>query len=791
MHMPVLLTLSLLSFYMEPDPAITAVVDAPLPPWISVSPDTSVWLVQSVLRNPPISLLAQGELRLAGVRFNPVTGASGRTTTFTEMALMTYPEGEMISISGMPLLPMVKSFAWNNDGSMAVFTHETPEGVELWLLSTRNAEARRLTGPVVSLVAQVEPQWVYGRDEVLCAVIPRERGFEPEADPVPRGPLIQESIGVPSPARTMQDLLASPHDEALFRHHMTTRLARIGMDGEVVALGEPCMLWDFQPSPDGGYVLVKTLEEPFSYGLSAWRFPGRTMVWDINGETVFEVESHGLQDRIPIARGSVQDGRRWVIWREDADAELCWVEALDEGDAGVEASLRDRVFTFEAPFRGEPRVLATIENRVSDILWSSDTLAIVYDWWWPSRNTRAFRLRPGEPEHEPELILDYSFEDAYRHPGSLMTTLDYRGRPVLYLTGGSLYLKGSGATPEGERPFVDRLDLQTGGVERLFQSSPPFHENPLQFLDRDGRLLLFRRESANLNPNRFSRDLVTGEETRLTDFPHPYPWFQDMHKEVITYTREDGILLSATLYLPPGYSPGEHGPLPMLMWAYPRDFVSADAAGQVSGSAHSFDYIGWWSPMIWLLKGYAVLDDPAMPIVSIDGEPPNESFVEQLVMNAEAAVNAVVEMGVADRNRIAVGGHSYGAFMTASLLAHSDLFAAGLARTGAYNRTLTPFGFQSEDRSLWEAPDTYIRMSPFIHADGIDEPLLIIHGAADQNSGTFPMQSERLFAALSGLGGTARLVMLPVEDHSYRARESILHVLWESQEWLRRHVKGE
>ena len=776
--------------YREPDPLITEVIDAPMAPLVSVSPDSSVWLLRTIVRNPPIAALAMPELGLAGIRFNPSTAASSRTSVSSGLMLMGYPGGDTINVSGMPADLMVKSFSWSPDGSMAAFTQETPEGVELWLIRVRDATAVRLTEPIVSLVAEAYPAWVCSGDALICTVIPGQRGDHPEPDAVPLGPVVQETTGVPSPVRTQQDLLGSPYDEELFQYHLTTQLARVGLDGAMETIGEPRMILDFSPSPDGSFLLVTTVERPFPYSVTAGRFPGGTEVWDMAGRPVLVVESHGVRDGVPITTGSVVTGRRSVSWREDADAELIWAEALDGGDAGAPAQLRDRVFAMEAPFSGEPRVLAEFENRFSGIYWCDDTLAVAYEWWWPTRNVRAFRLRPGVAGAAPELLLDYSFEDSYNDPGSPMTVRDGRGRTVLFRRDGCLFFVGEGASPEGDRPFLDLLRLAGGERTRLFTSSPPFYEFPVRFLDRDGTLLLIRRESASHYPNYHVLDLLTGQDDQVTMFPHPYPWFTGMHKEIVTYTRADGLLLSATLYLPPGYSTGD-GPLPLLMWAYPREFISPDAAGQVSGSPFSFDYLGWWSPVVWLLRGYAVLDDPAMPIVGSGGEPPNENYIPQLVMNAEAAVNAVVEMGVADRDRIAVGGHSYGAFMTANLLAHTDLFAAGLARTGAYNRTLTPFGFQSEDRSLWEAPEAYISMSPFLHADRITEPLLLVHGAADRNTGTFPMQSERMFAALNGLGGTARLVMLPLEDHSYRARESILHVMWETQEWLDRYLKGE
>jgi dipeptidyl aminopeptidase/acylaminoacyl peptidase len=356
--------------------------------------------------------------------------------------------------------------------------------------------------------------------------------------------------------------------------------------------------------------------------------------------------------------------------------------------------------------------------------------------------------------------------------------------------GASVFLSGEGASPEGDRPFLDEMNVKTHETTRLFHSQAPYYEKPVILLDPAKRLLVTQREARNVQPNYWIRNLGDGSEFQITTFPHPNPQFADVQKEMIRYTREDGVELTATLYLPAGYDAAEDGPLPMLIWAYPQEFKSADAAGQVTDSPHRFLRVTYWSPMLWLARGYGVLDDPAMPIVGEGDEEPNDTFVEQLVSSAKAAIDEVVRRGVADPERLVIGGHSYGAFMTANLLAHSDLFSAGIARSGAYNRTLTPFGFQAEERTVWQAPEVYFAMSPFMHADKINEPILLIHGEADNNSGTYPLQSERFYGALKGLGATVRLCMLPHESHGYRARESIMHMLWEMSEWMDRYVKG-
>ncbi|MBD3370898.1 prolyl oligopeptidase family serine peptidase [Candidatus Fermentibacteria bacterium] len=771
--------------YMEPDSGLVKIVDAQLAPWISISPDCRYWALRTPLRHPSIAELAREELKLAGLRFSPATYAPTRRTRYIGIELMEYPGLEVHSVSGLPDNLRSLSFRWSADGAKLAMTNETSEGVELWVLDAEKAESRRILGPHVSLAAYEMPLWLPDGSGLVCCTVPEERSGPPGEDPVPAGPVIRETFGEEAPVRTLQDLLEDPHDKDLFEYYLTSQLSIVRLDGTVERIGRPGMIWAYLPSPNGEYLLVERLHRPFSYSVNAWRFPTTIEVWDMEGNVVLELADLPLREEIPIARGSTYKGPRSVDWRSNTDATLCWVEALDEGDAGSEAELRDRVFSLQAPFDSEPRQLMDLEYRFGGIDWGNDSLALVSEWWWVNRRYRTWRIRPGRDRCRPELVLDYVWEDRYNHPGNPLRKRNDRGHLVLVVSadGGSIYLQGRGASPEGNRPFLDRLDLATLQKERLFRSRPPFYEQPIRLVDDSYTELLLRRESPEQYPNYYVRNLENDTESQVTFFENPFTQLQGMHKELLTYARGDGIELSAMLYLPPGYDPGE-GPLPLIMWAYPQEYRSSAAASQVSGSPYEFDYLDWWSPLIWLTRGYAVLENPAMPIVGEGDRKPNDDFVPQLVMSARAAVDKVVDMGVADPDRIVISGHSYGAFMTANLLAHSDLFCAGIARTGAYNRTLTPFGFQSEDRSLWEATDVYVEMSPFMNADSIEEPILLIHGEEDRNSGTFPMQSERMYEALKGLGGTARLVMLPLEGHWYEARESVLHVVWETQQWL-------
>jgi dipeptidyl aminopeptidase/acylaminoacyl peptidase len=778
--------------YRVPDQTLADIIDAPKTPSFSIGPEREWAVMVRRPGYPSIAELAEPELRLAGLRIKPDSRSPSRVWPNNELEFLRMADDETRAVTGLPDDPRLTNITWSPDGERIAFTNTRSDGVELWVAEVGTGEARRLTEAVVSLAADNRPEWMRDGRTLLCCLVVPDQGAPPEEPRVPGGPVIQESTGEEAPARTYQDLLQDPHDEALFDHYLTSQLAVVGLDGSIRRIGEPAIVWDYRSSPDGRYVLVHTLHRPYSYTIPAYRFPELIEVWDLGGDVVYQVVDHPLRDNIPIARGSVETGPRSVQWRADAPATLCWVEALDGGDAGAEAEHRDRVFLLEAPFGGEPITFGTLDMRFSGVDWCHDDLAIITEWWWDDRRIRSWRVSPEDPGSPGELLFDFSWQDRYNDPGEPVYTTNEYGRYVL-LTGddaNTVFLIGDGASPEGDRPFLDAFDTYHKEKTRLFRSEAPYYERPVTVLGKEARHVITRRESVDEVPNYFVRDLAEDSVRQLTFFPHPTPQLLGVSKEQIRYKRADGIDLTATLYLPEGYDPDTDGPLPMVVWAYPREFVSADAAGQVDDSPYRFDWVGWWSPLLWLTQGYAVLDGPTMPIIGEGDSEPNDEYIEQLVASAQAAVDEVVRRGVADRDRIAIGGHSYGAFMTANLLAHSDLFAAGLARTGAYNRTLTPFGFQSEDRTLWEAPGVYFEMSPFMHADKIDEPILLVHGEADNNPGTFPMQSERFYNALKGNGGIARLVMLPHESHSYRARESLLHLMWETQEWLDRYVKN-
>lgn len=779
--------------YQNPPEPIASLVDAPLAPGLSLSPERTWMLLMERPGYPSIQELAQPELRIAGLRLNPATNGASRSSSYTGLELRHIESGRTFSVTGLPAAPQLENISWSQDGKHVAFTHSRPDGIELWVVDIASKAARRLTESDINDAMGGRPYYWLGNNVILAKTVPEGRGEAPVAKAAPAGPVVQESAGEKTTLRTYQDLLQNPHDEDLFEHYATAELQRIDVStGKAKPFAKPGMLAGASPSPDGQYVLVETISRPFSYLVPYYRFPTAYDLYTADGAFVRQVDQQPLIEQLPQGFGAVPEGKRRISWRSDKPATLYWVEARDGGDPKRDAPVRDQLFYWEAPFKdGAEQPGPEFELRFSGVAWGDDELAIAYEYWWATRQIKTSRFAPANPS-EKTVLFERSYQDRYSDPGSFVTEDNEFGQPVLARGqgGSTLYLTGQGASPEGNQPFIRSYDLKSGETQELWRSEAPYYEMAVDILDLEKGLAITRRESREEPPNYFIRNWNTGSLKPLTSFPHPYPALQGIEKEVVQFKRKDGLDLQGDLYLPKGYDEQADGPLPVLMWAYPREYKSKGDAGQVQGSPYEFVRLYWGSPLYWVTRGYAVFDRVAMPIVGEEGEEPNDFFREQLVGNAEAAIDVLAERGIADRERIAVGGHSYGAFMTANLLAHSDLFAAGIARSGAYNRTLTPFGFQSEERTYWDAPEVYYTMSPFMHADKVNEPLLMIHGEADNNSGTFPLQSERMYQAINGLGGKARLVMLPHESHGYRARESIGHMLWEMDQWLETYVKN-
>ncbi len=779
--------------YQMPPPEVADLVDAPANPGMSLSPDRSTALLLHGRGVPTISDLAQPEYRLAGIRINPRTNGPSRSGYTTRIVIKNLADLSERDLAGLPSDPIIQNISFSPDGENIAFTLTMDQHIELWVASIASGQARRLGDFAVNNVWFGAPfDWYPDSQRLLVRTVPANRGPEPVRALAPSGPTIQDATGEAAPARTYQDLLNDSHDIALFDHFFTSQLMVVSLNGNSTAYGNPHVFSSISVSPDGQYTLISYLEKPYSYIVPASRFPQITQVWDSQGQVLNTIEELPLLDKVPIASNSTWEGRRSIGWRADTPSTLFFVEAQDGGIPSNDVAIRDIAYLLDAPFNGTPRKIAELGTRYAGVVWGNDNLALISETWRATRTTKTWRVQPGSASGQPTLVFERNYEDRYADPGSPVSKSLGNGFSAMHLIndGTEILMTGQGASPEGLRPFLRAYNFSTGDFRELWRSEAPFFATVSAIADENASKVIVRRESNDTPPNFVEVTLNSGSVRTLTDFPHPTPDLKDVQSEFVTYYREDGLTLTGQLLLPAGYKAETDGPLPLMLWAYPREFASADAAGQVTDSPHRFNAISYWGPHFLVTQGYAVLNNAAMPIVapSPDAEP-NDNFIEQLVGNAKAAIDYLAERGVADPERVAVGGHSYGAFMTANLLAHSDLFKAGVARSGAYNRSLTPFGFQAEPRSIWEARDTYIEMSPFYYAHQIKTPILFIHGEADNNSGTFPIQSERMFAAVKGNGGTARLVMLPHESHGYSARESLMHMLWETIEWLDRYVK--
>ncbi|UAU35438.1 S9 family peptidase [Xanthomonas campestris] len=778
--------------YQLPSKALQAVVDAPRAPLLQLSPRRDLAAMLQLPALPDIAEVAQPELKLAGVRIHPKTHAASRFSFASKLWLLSVADGSERQIAGLPVPLSLADLAWSPDQRSLAFRREdAASGAnELWVVDVAAGQARRLLADVNTSIND-ELHWLPDSSGLLVQQQLRDQAAPPARDAVPAGPAIQQTsadAGVRA-IRTYQDLLRNEADARLFEYYATAQPVIVAVNGQVRPIAAPGIYLHLSVSPDGRYVLSERSERPFSYLAPLDAFARRIEVLDLQGKLVRQIAQLPLVEGLPTGNDAVPTGVREIAWRADAPATLVWAEAQDGGDPARASSVRDAVLMQAAPFNRAPVTLAKLGSRFEGVQWGRGDLAIISESWWKTRRTKQWRIAPDQPQRAPELLWDRSSQDRYNDPGTPALIADGNGHALLQTgaDGNSLFLLGKGASPEGDRPFVDRFDLQSKRTTRLFHSKAPTYAAPIALLDAQGTQLLLSRESPEEPANYYVQTLGDAAATprALTRFAHPLPQLRGVQKEQIRYKRNDGVDLTATLLLPPGYDPKRDGPRPLLMWAYPGEFKSADTASQVTDSPYRFNAISYWGPQAFLAIGYVVLNNPAMPIVGEGDAEPNDTYLPQLIADAQAAVDEVVRRGVTDREHIAIGGHSYGAFMTANLLAHTRLFKAGIARSGAYNRSLTPFGFQAEERNYWQAQPVYQAMSPFNYADKIKDPLLLIHGQDDNNSGTFPIQSERLFTAIKGLGGNARLVMLPNEAHAYRARQSILHMLAESEQWLK------
>lgn len=776
--------------YQKPAKEIVDLLLAKPTPGVSID-SKAEWILFSE-RNPYPSIeeLAMPEYKIAGMRINPNNYSPSRQTFINNFSLKNIKTGKTVTITGLPATLYAGNVRWNPSENKIAFTQTGQNRIDLYVIDVATGKAAKVNKQPLNAILGSSIIWLDDQT-LIYQVATKAASMAPARPLAPKGPTVQENLGKVAPSATIQDLIKSPYDEQLFEFFATSQLVQ-NKNGIETPIGSPAIYSSVSLSPDRNYFLVRTIKKPFSYLVSAGGFPSVVKIIDRSGKTVKQLADLPSTEVRPSGYDNVQNVPRSFDWRDDEAATITWAQPLDSGLIKKKVEYHDAVYELKAPFNGSAKELFKTKTRYAGTSWGNATLALVREI---SRTNQTSKLNLFNPTTGTlETLYELNTTDAYNNPGNPVTEKNKFGRQVILTTdnGTKLLLNNTtGASPKGDLPFLAKFDLNTKKSEILWRCQEGTFETVTDVLDPQKLVLLTRRESKTDVPNYFIKNLVLRTADRqITNFTNPYAALDGVSKQKISYKRADGIDLTGDLYLPKGYNKDKDGPLPVLIWAYPREFNSANDAAQVRGSENKFTMVSSGGPIFFVTQGYAVLDNAEMPIVAKEGKRPNDSFVEQLKLNAEAAINKLSEMGVGDRNRMAVGGHSYGAFMTANLLAHTNLFKAGIARSGAYNRTLTPFGFQNEDRTYWQAPQLYYEMSPFSYADKIKTPILLIHGEMDDNQGTFPINSERLFNAIKGHGGTTRFVYLPYEAHGYRAKENIMHMLWETNRWLDTYVKN-
>jgi dipeptidyl aminopeptidase/acylaminoacyl peptidase len=776
--------------YQLPPKEIADLLLAKPTPFVRIDSKAEYLLLLGRNSYPSVEELGQPEMKIAGLRLNPLNFSPSRQSPISSITLQTIKSGAPIAITGLPKNLAAGAIAWNPSETKIAFTQSEVNRVDLYVIDIATKKATRVNNDPINQVLGNAFTWVDDQT-ILYKATTHDAAGAPKRPITPKGPTIQQNIGKAAPRPTFQDLIKSPYDESLFAYYAESQLV-LYKNGVNKKVGKPELTNSFQLSPDRQYVMTRTLTKPFSYAVPAYGFTSTVSVMNLEGKVIKELAKLPSAESAPAGNDNVQNVPRGFEWRDDEPASIVYAMPLDSGFIKKQVEFHDAVYSLAAPFTQAAKELFKTKTRFAGVTWGDKNLALVSEVLRGKQTSKVSRYTP--QTGAMEVLYERNLTDAYRNPGSPVQTKNAFGRDVIQLIdGGTKILMNNpvGSSDKGDLPFIAKFDLITKKNEIIWRAKEGSFEMVEEVIDAEKLQVLTRKESKTDVPNYFIKNLLNpAQDKSLTQFENPYPNLVGITKEKIKYKRADGVDLTGDLYLPKGYNKEKDGPLPVLIWAYPREFNSAADAAQIRGSKDRFTTLSWASPIYYATQGYAILDNAEMPIVSTDAsKKPNDNFVEQLKLNASAAIDHLVQLGVGDRKRMAVGGHSYGAFMTANLLAHTDLFKAGIARSGAYNRTLTPFGFQNEDRTYWQAPQLYFEMSPFSYADKIKEPILLVHGEQDDNTGTFPINSERLYAALKGNGGTTRFVYLPYEAHSYRGRENVLHLLWEQFQWLEKYLK--
>jgi dipeptidyl aminopeptidase/acylaminoacyl peptidase len=780
--------------YKKPPQEITNIIENSVNRNVVISGKGNFMAVLQKPAYSSIKELSSPLLKLAGLRINPANNTNIQSSYYADFYIKNINTAEEFKISGLPKDALIGNLSFSPDENRIAFSLKRDKTVQLWVAYLPTKEAQRLSNFSLNDTYGKVYEWASHGETILAKFIVDNRR-ELVINDIPSGPVIMENLGKTGISKSHPDLLKNPTDELLFDYYLSSQLKIVYLNGMVVNFNRPGIYKDFNFSPDGNMVMVSTIEKPYSYTVPIDRFPYHTEIFDKYGKLVKKLSQTPLSDLLPAGFDAVIKGPREYQWRSDKPQTYIWVEAQDEGDPSKRFSIRDIIYMQEV---GSDRVskLAQCYLRFHSIVWGDDQIALVTERWFKTRGERRVFIKPSNPAYRVNLW-DRYYEDRYSDPGKFATVKNEFNRDVLLLSYNQLrrvadpnnvniFSVSEGASPYGDQPFILQFNVKTKLTDTIFRSKAPYYEKPL-FFDNKEKLII-SRESESEPANYFALDINGKRGKQLTYFPNPNLESLSVLKKQLTYKRSDNLMLSSTIYIPKKHAQGQ-GKLPVLMWTQPTGYKTNAAAGQVKGSPYQFIDVGWNSPLFWVTQGFIVMDNMAMPIVGESNDNPNDTFVAQLKDNASAAIKKLNEIGIADTKRIAIGGHGSGAFLTANLLAHTHLFTAAIARSGSYNRSLDAFGFQYEERTLWESPEVYQQLSPLNYADKIKAPTLLIHGEEDDQPETPALQSERFYNALTAHGTTSRLVILPKEAHNYTTKESVLHMLWEMDNWLKTYLQ--
>jgi len=800
------------------------VADAALAPWYknvsitNLSPDRHFYVVLERDGMPTLKAMGKDHLNLGGFQVDTAANRARELTTRSAKGIRIVELETKKSVQ-VPLRPdaRVTDIAWSKDSKKFAFLAHFLDRTEIWIASASDGKCHQVTPWPVLATMVTTLSWTTD-DNLITVLIPKGRPAAVEKPDVATTPKVKVSDGKATSIRTYPSLLQNPYEAQLVEFYATGQLAKVDVaKGSVKTIGKPAMIRSVNPSPDGRNFIVTVMEKPFSYIYPVSNFPQRESIWDDAGAEKAFIQRRGMQTGEgggPGGRGaSGANAKRSIEWRPDGEG-LSYLqvepaniipdasgggggEDSDEqtrrgtggggqrgqrgaGAAGQGPQRPDQVFQWLPPFSAkDAKLVYTSPTRINSVRYSADMKTLFLDQTFGTRN-RISTVNLDADKKLTTLLETGPDDDAV----DLSMTAGPKTGTVVRISGDG---KSEDPQKEAPRPFIDRIDLATGKRENAFESKADVFEQPT-ILDNDLKSLLVVRQTPKMVPNTYLVSPGGSTETKLTDNVDYVSDLTQAHRETIVVTRQDGFKFEVKVTLPRYFTYGVKPPA--FFWFYPSEFVDQAAydKGKRNFNKNLFSQVGGANKAILTRLGY-VLVEPDCPIVG-PADRKNDEYVPQLRNNLAAVIDELDRRGWADRRRLGIGGHSYGAFSTANALVNTPFFKAGIAGDGNFNRSLTPFGFQTDDRQLWDGRGFYLEMSPFLYAERMTGALLMYHGMEDQNVGTDPINSERMFDALEALGKTAALYKYPYEDHGQVAQETILDQWARFVAWLDKYVKN-